>query len=191
VLEHRDPLPSPEFGQRATAPTAPPSSGKPTLRPSSSSFNRPPSPPSTQSCYMTPPPSPKLTKAPPPSKKRHCITPSAISSVPDPLRESCHHPSYPATSPHRPHAHAADRAAWEPPTSLGRPHHRAHGHRAVTTPGVRAPRRLASAGWATVPLGRPTVLGLRLESRPSIVRRFPIFNFCLLFQKICINFKNM
>jgi hypothetical protein len=191
VLEHRDPLPSPEFGQRATAPTAPPSSGKPTLRPSSSSFNRPPSPPSTQSCYMTPPPSPKLTKAPPPSKKRHCITPSAISSVSDALRESCHHPSYPMTSPHRPHAHAADRAAWEPPTSLGRPHHGAHGHRAVTTPGVRAPRRLALAGWATVPLGQANSAGPQAGKPAQYCAAISDFQFLFIISENLYKLQNM
>jgi hypothetical protein len=77
-----------------------------------------------------------------------------------------------------------------PPTTLHGSHQRAlparataRGHRVMTTPGAHKPRWLAWAGWATVPLGQATVLGLRLESWLSTVRRFSIFNFHLIFQK--------
>jgi hypothetical protein len=42
---------------------------------------------------------------------------------PTPLGESRHHPSCPATSPHHPHTHAANRAAWESPASPDRSCH--------------------------------------------------------------------
>jgi hypothetical protein len=108
------PLPSSELGWRAATPAVPPSSGEPTLRPSSSLINRPPSPPSTPPCYRTSLSSSKLTGAPPPSKKHRPAT----------LGEPHRHPSCPVTSPHHPHAHIADRAAREPPMSPGRPRHR-------------------------------------------------------------------
>jgi hypothetical protein len=187
MLEHRDPLPSPEFGRRAATPTAPPYSGKPTLRPSSSSFNWPPSPPSTPPCCRTPPPSPKLTGASLPSKKRHRAAPSTTSSVTDPLGEPHHHPSCSVTSPHHPRAHAADCAAREPPASPGRPHHRACGHCAVTTLGERLAHRLAWASWPLCRWVSPTVMSLRLESWPSTVHQFSDFQFMFIISKNLYN----
>jgi hypothetical protein len=151
----------------------PSSSGEPTLRPSSSSIDRPPSPPKTPLCCRTPPASLKLTEASPPLKKHRRATPSTTSSVPDPLGEPRHHPSCPVNSPHYPHAHAAERAAWEPSARPSRPRQHGRGYCAVTTPGACAPH--AGCHGPAGPLcrrARPTVLGLRLESRPSTVQRF-------------------
>jgi hypothetical protein len=85
------------------------------------------------------------------------------------------------TSPHRPHAHAADRAAREPLVSPDRPRvwppRGDHAERARVTPaGMRRLGHCAAGPgqqcWAT-----------GWKAGPVLCNDFLIFNFCLIFQK--------
>jgi hypothetical protein len=117
------------------------------------------------------------------SKKRCRAAPSATSSVPDPLGEPCHHPSYPATSPHRSHTHAADRAAREPPASLSRPRNSADsgtdqsGHRRMAMGRVNMP--LPGLGPSREQATAPNRVQPCAESRLGTVH--PIFGFSISF----------
>jgi hypothetical protein len=151
----------------------PPSSGELTLHPSSSSTNRPP--------HL-----PRHARAAGPHRCRRGLSErrcprrnTAAPPHPPPHRR----PTPLVTSPHCPHAHAADRTTREPPASPGRPRHRAvapvatgrcthgsHAHRAAWH-GPAGPL----CHWA-----RPTVLGLGLESQPNTVRQFSDFQFLFI-----------
>jgi hypothetical protein len=165
MLEHRDPLTSSKLGQRATTPAVPSSSGEPILHHSSSSIDRPPSPPSPpvlQDCATVA----EAHRSAAALEEMSSRFPIHHLIGARPLGEPHRHPACLATSPHRPHAHVADHAAREPLASPGRPHHCAAACVATT-------RR--ASGW---------------KDSPILCDDFLIFNFCLIFQKIHINFKN-
>jgi hypothetical protein len=141
------------------------------------------------------PVSPSASTMPPPLKKCRRIAPSATSSGLTLLGEPCRHPSCPATSPHRPHTHVADHAAWEPLVSLGHPRHHAdsgYGDHAVRT---LAWANQATAAWPwAASTGRRLASGHRASRPPrpigfsdgpkdglALCTIFPVFQFRLHF----------
>jgi hypothetical protein len=111
------PVPSQELRRRATTLGAAPSFGEPTLRPSSSSINQPPSLPSTPPCCRTP--QYRRSSSERPRPRRNVITPPhpPPRRHSTPLGEPRCHPSCPVTCPSRSRHHYAVHAA---PTGMGR-----------------------------------------------------------------------
>jgi hypothetical protein len=105
---------------------------------------------------------------------------------PTPIGEARCHPSCPVTSSHHPCDHATDHATREPPPSPSRPRHRVRCHYAVTTLSTHAHH----ADWHG-PVGPLYRWASGWKVGLVLCGDFPIFNFHLLFQKICINFKNV